>query len=435
MENSPYLLIAEDEPDLVEALEIIVEANCSLPIKKASSGNKAIEILKNHPNPAFILTDYRMPDGNGIDLFRAAKNMGINCPIVFCTGSPKSEILDIEPSVQLFLEKPNVFEPLSLMLKQHFQQKPSEYIPIPIRIWLSLGVAPSDVYLKLGENNFVKILPEGEVFTQEDANKYLGKKVANLYFNSTDGKKFASIFSVQLSTKCLTKKMSADEMQDLSQAAYEATATLYRGFGWGKELAEIVDSSYRGTLEYISQNPKLKSLLFHSNRANDRYLTAHSHFVGALSCIITKKIGWDSNFTYAKLTLAALLHDLTIPVHLEEKIVKGEKILESEYLMHPNEAAELLHDLEGAPPDVDIIIKQHHECPDGSGFPAQLQWPKISPLSAVFIAAHELSKFVWNKTDMPKAFEEFVENKKDLYKSGHFKKILEAVKELGNESI
>jgi response regulator RpfG family c-di-GMP phosphodiesterase len=42
------------------------------------------------------------------------------------------------------------------------------------------------------------------------------------------------------------------------------------------------------------------------------------------------------------------------------------------------------------PSDVDIVVLQHHERPDGTGFPRGLHSHQISPLASVFIVAHDI---------------------------------------------
>lgn len=435
MSQNSYILIVDDEEDLLEAIEILVQSSSTLPIQKAKSGNQAIKVLEANKNVEFILSDFKMPDGNGAELFRAAEKMGLNCPFVFCSGSTPSEILSQVPEAKMIVEKPNIIEPIAKILQEHFANSKVKFVPIRIGVWLRLGMAPVDIFLKLSEENFVKILPKGEVFSTADATKYLGKKILNLYFKADQAQEFVRVFSSQLQLPVQTESLSTAELLRQTEEAYEATSVLYQSFGWGKEIANIVDKSYRHALAYISRNPRLWDLLQGTERSKDRYLVAHGHFLSALSCIIAKKLGWDSEFTYAKLTLAALIHDITLPEALERKILSGETLLDREYLLHPIAAATLLKDIPGAPPDVDQILQQHHEAPDGSGFPSQLTAIRISPLAAVFIVAQDLAKFMWEKVDAQSAIKEFVKVRESSYQTGHFKKILGIVQELSNDTL
>ena len=78
---------------------------------------------------------------------------------------------------------------------------------------------------------------------------------------------------------------------------------------------------------------------------------------------------------------------------------------------------------ENHPPDVDVLVVQHHERPDGSGFPSKLFAHQISPLSALFIVAHDLVSFLYDEGSH-ESLKDFVLRYKEQYKIGNFKKIL-----------
>ncbi len=62
------LLIVDDEPALLRAHKRVFKAH---EVKTASSGNEAIALLSENPQFDVILSDIHMPDGDGIDLYRA----------------------------------------------------------------------------------------------------------------------------------------------------------------------------------------------------------------------------------------------------------------------------------------------------------------------------------------------------------------------------
>ena len=81
------------------------------------------------------------------------------------------------------------------------------------------------------------------------------------------------------------------------------------------------------------------------------------------------------------------------------------------------------------PANVDIILAQHHERPDGSGFPRSLASNYIAPLSAVFIVAHDLADFVLSSgSDFKMA--SFLDQMRPHYNFGQFKKIFVVLENL-----
>jgi response regulator RpfG family c-di-GMP phosphodiesterase len=155
---------------------------------------------------------------------------------------------------------------------------------------------------------------------------------------------------------------------------------------------------------------------------------------------------WKSDTTYQKLTLAAMLHDLPISnqdlaridslKELESK--KGQftpKEIDS-FKTHSDTAAKLARSMNDIPPDVDVILLEHHERPDGEGFPRKISSSRIGALSVIFIVAHDLVRFILDQGDgteiKPTLLKEFAEKQKEVYVHGGFKKALRVITDLGS---
>lgn len=74
------LLIVDDEIDIRETLKDYYEQD-NYHVLIASSGNEALKILENE-DIDFVLSDIRMPDGDGIYLLSEIKKNRINSPTV-----------------------------------------------------------------------------------------------------------------------------------------------------------------------------------------------------------------------------------------------------------------------------------------------------------------------------------------------------------------
>ena len=141
--------------------------------------------------------------------------------------------------------------------------------------------------------------------------------------------------------------------------------------------------------------------------------------------------------TLYKLCMASIFHDITLPNdrlstirsldELEEQasdFTKNELELFRNHTIH---AAQLVQKFRTIPEDVANIIAQHHEMPDGSDFPRKLQANGLTPLSCVFIVAHEIvRKLVQNKTTFSMT-EEFLPLVKAYDHSSSFHAILNCI--------
>jgi two-component system response regulator HupR/HoxA len=68
--QEPTVLIVDDEPRVLDALEAILAAEFR--VLRAGGGAAALEVLASE-DPAVILTDYRMPDMTGVELLRRSQ--------------------------------------------------------------------------------------------------------------------------------------------------------------------------------------------------------------------------------------------------------------------------------------------------------------------------------------------------------------------------
>ncbi|MGZ3687952.1 MAG: HD-GYP domain-containing protein, partial [Bdellovibrionota bacterium] len=173
-------------------------------------------------------------------------------------------------------------------------------------------------------------------------------------------------------------------------------------------------------------------------RQGGKYIPTHSTLLSYLACGIASQMKWGSETTFHKLNLAAFLHDIQLK---NQELAEMNTLAEAEeakkftpeelkaYKTHPIEAAAAAKEFTEVPPDVDTIIVQHHERPDGTGFPRGLTHTYIAPLAAVFIVAHELTQYALKH---PNDFDtqKFIELNGGRYKSSQFKKVLSVIEGL-----
>ena len=157
-----------------------------------------------------------------------------------------------------------------------------------------------------------------------------------------------------------------------------------------------------------------------------------------IACALAQNIGWGSSATFLKLTLAAFLHDLPLEDNYLASMhgiteAKGHKFPAEAiqaFRFHPIKAAEYAQQFAGIPTDVETILLQHHELPDGTGFPRGLHHHQVSQVSAIFIIAHDLLNFFIDfvqVNDRDEMLKIFLERNLAKYGDGIFCKIRESL--------
>jgi HD-GYP domain-containing protein (c-di-GMP phosphodiesterase class II) len=204
------------------------------------------------------------------------------------------------------------------------------------------------------------------------------------------------------------------------------------------ELGKKVDA----VLAQVNKSPKLVDLFNNLNVARDRenYLKEHIGLLINITTAISKHMDWSSQQTLEKFVYASYLHDYAIrnspglaKIQTEAEIEPMADLISDEdkelILNHPILASEELKQYEEIPEDVFAIIEQHHETPEGTGFPKKVDFNRITQLSALFIIAHEITTAIMSNKKWK--MENIVSDLEKKYKTGpNFKKIIRALKKL-----
>src|SRR5262245_7239359 len=93
IESSPgTILIVDDEPALLRAYSRILRRE-GYTIETAADGREAQERLRRRPTAALdlVLTDVQMPDIDGLEVLRLARELDPDLPVVIMTGGPTLE--------------------------------------------------------------------------------------------------------------------------------------------------------------------------------------------------------------------------------------------------------------------------------------------------------------------------------------------------------
>lgn len=210
--------------------------------------------------------------------------------------------------------------------------------------------------------------------------------------------------------------------------------------GFTPEIQQITKTNVHHAVQTIRNASRLSQVLLELQKHHGNYISSHSLLLSYIACGIAAQIEWKSDTTFQKLTLAAFLHDITLSNNELAAVQNLKQLAEvhqkftveeaNKFKNHPIQAAEIAKKFKEVPPDVDVIISQHHERPDGTGFPRGLNHSRIGPLSAVFIVAHDLTSFMYSngqiKSGTPNLAEFYAQNQ-FAYQSMAFKKILATV--------
>ncbi len=304
-----------------------------------------------------------------------------------------------------------------------------EYVSVRPEIMASYCPLNHNVYIKMSDGRFIRLFNKGDPITRADFDRYQKEKGVDLfYFNKIEYQEVLEETANKLDAISETIPLPEELVIDEAEKSHEVVRDIVRQVGFTPEAQKIARSSVAMTAKLINSKPKLSKILTDLKKQGGTYVGAHSISVGILACSIAHKMEWHSAATFFKLSLSAFMHDITISDKLAEMNTLDDAAKAgftsdeiNKMKLHPVHAADYVRKMSEIPADVDQIVFQHHERPDGSGFPRNLSSHFISPLSSVFIVAHDLLDFIRKRPG--ETLEVFLNENKELYNHGNFRKI------------
>src|SRR4249919_3970986 len=116
--GQPKVLVIDDEPDLLELLELTL-SRMGLDTTRAESVAEAIGLLDKEPFD-LCLTDMRLPDGEGLRVVEHITQKGLDVPVAVITafGSAENAVAALKAGAFDYLAKPVALEQLRALVKQ-----------------------------------------------------------------------------------------------------------------------------------------------------------------------------------------------------------------------------------------------------------------------------------------------------------------------------
>jgi len=183
-----------------------------------------------------------------------------------------------------------------------------------------------------------------------------------------------------------------------------------------KLFDEIIKSNTTDTLlalshivcQYVATTPCVMGYTLKRAAVNMPHenLINHSMSVAIISAKIAKLLGYSSNKVQT-IVLGALIHDIgktQLPDAISNRSGYNPSEDEALYQSHVQIGYDLIKAL-GLPREITLILVQHHEYNDGSGFPLQLHEKKIHPYAQIVAFADLFDVLAHEDNELPNFFD------------------------------
>lgn len=427
------ILIVEHNENIRALWTIFIEGPFeNIKITEAVSGNVAINILKNDSQWNCIIADNEMPGESVNDLGNYLSANKLNIPLILIPPLNIQQLrMKLEPLYLNWLQQNGL----------ESNKQSGDFCKCRLDQLHKMDILPTDLYMRLSDEKFVRVMYKGDVFEHQDLERYSIKNIQSLYMKKNDF--FSLMDKMQNDLHKINKLLSGlnNDIIEIPVTAHDLVREFYQKFGINETVQDIIKESVQLTLKSVVARPSLHELFKKLKNKEGHYISNHSILLAHVSCALAIQMKWTPPGTNAKLVMAAFMHDMTLEDMSLEQVLKKNEMMKSnlselyqnssllKYHNHPLACADLLKDVDTAISETSVIIAQHHERPDGTGFPHKLNSFSIHPLSAIVIVAHELVDNYLKEFENPDVIA-YINNLPDAYQHGSFRPVLRALTEM-----
>ncbi len=283
----------------------------------------------------------------------------------------------------------------------------ASYISIPIDSLLHFHFLPFDLFVKIGQDKFIRRVPANEQIDHETFATFLQKGVTDFYFEKKYNKDFSMMLINNMINKVEKDYESVDEKLHAANEVFHTTQQIISRLGFKPKLIEVCNSVIDQILGDVSGKKdnfsKFLQLLRSQRDLTFNYrLMELTSFVGTLMIEAVEKHSQEDKIK--RIIFAAMFCDYALPdprqlhIRYSDQLLKLSMAEYKEINQHALRGSELILNFQSAPIEVSTMIKQHHGSADGKGFPKEIS-PRLIPLSKCFMAAQELSYQILTESD------------------------------------
>lgn len=431
MQKENVLIIDDEEFILQLSKDILIKSHYN--VKTASDGKEGINLLESDKFD-LILTDIKMPNINGLDVIRHVRVTNKEIPIIVITGHGTLDIAidSLRLGAQGFILKPFTPAELRNAVSEALEKTRLLSENIRMRTLMPLFEVSKEIIGEVDPKRLLKLIVDIAV-KETRADKVClaliddatGKLNVKEFYGLSPNfvRDFENIYSADIAGLIFKDKKpflitpgvrlphefeKVREIEGVSSGVYvpltirgniigllciSRTGTEHPFTPSEVELVSVLSGQAAAAIENARLYEKLEQsylsvmvALSCVVEARDLYTDKHMKDIAEYSVEIANKLGLSDN-DIENIRKAALLHDIgkiSVPDHI---LMKPGKLSEEEMEVikkHPANGAKIIEPVEPLK-HATKIIKHHHECYNGTGYPEGLRGKDI-PLGARIIA-------------------------------------------------
>ncbi len=280
----------------------------------------------------------------------------------------------------------------------------TEYSKVPLKTVIPEKPLPTDIYVFLS-GKYLKYLLKNTEFTADQYNKFIGKKVQNVYVHQNEIQTFLKwLMDERDSIIEKDAQKVGGKLRAICETNLELREKIFEVFS-GEELDDIKVGALKNQADdfvlSLKEDPLAMAAITKLAKYNGS-IADHSVNVANLSVFLGMTLGHAHPLVLQNLYLGGLFHDIgktKVDPKYWENTHQSQTLYSQALQMHPEMGAKLLAQSGTFPDQVINIVHQHHEMFAGGGFPKGLQGKNIYELSRIVTMANIFDNACSEKKD------------------------------------
>lgn len=273
------------------------------------------------------------------------------------------------------------------------------YIPISFVLLKKFsGMLPFDIYVKRSENAYSKIFKYNDAVDWERVNRY-AEKVDCFYVDQESYRSYLLMVEQMVDNFLASPKVNETSLKETTMMVKEMVNLAALDLIVKKTIDRTgIDSASKAVMTCILTLDKEPKALFQIIKmfGRYRYIVKHSITVSILSIVLAKARGLEARASLNNIGLGGFLHDIGISklsFNAEERhdFTPDEW---KEMKTHPEIGKRLLDRIPSVSTEVKMIVLQHHEQPNGNGYPNGIRDYEIYMPSKIVSIADSFSSLI-----------------------------------------
>lgn len=267
--------------------------------------------------------------------------------------------------------------------------------PVSLENLLRDDVTHVDLYVQLSEKKFILVAKAGTATS--DLIRYRDREVHYLYLRYDDLTKLLhqsmTVAGVMLNQTHLTDASKVVALEQAMTSVYRN----FENFGFNDQTVAHARVVTEATMTMCLSHTELQKLVTQMSHLKDPN-HQHSLLVSGLCAMLGVAMGFTVASTLEKLALGGFLHDIgktKLPPDIAHKPANKMTKAELEiYRSHVDTGMAMVQAIRDLPHDIALMVNEHHELADGSGYPRKIKDLLMSPMGRIISVANAFAEAV-----------------------------------------